>query len=83
MVSKEEWLAQKAEQKKRLYSQYGKRFEQDHKGKYLAISEDGQTILGDRMGEVLHEAVDAFGPDNFAMARVGYLTLVEWPNIRA
>ena len=82
MLDKQTWLAQKAEQKKRLYEQYGKAFENDHKGEYLAISEDGQTILGDRMGEVLHRAVNIFGSDSFAMARVGYPTLAQWTNVR-
>ena len=78
MVSREIWLAQKAKQKKRLYEQYGKPFEKDHNGEYLAISEDGRTILGDRLGEVLHTAVDTFGRDNFALARVGHETVEKW-----
>ena len=78
MVSREVWLSRKAEQKKRLYEQYGKAFEKDHNGEYLAISEDGRTILGDRLGEVLHAAVDRFGHDNFALARVGHETVEEW-----
>jgi hypothetical protein len=78
MADMQKWYAKKAEQKKHLYEKYGKPFEKHHKGEYLAISNDGQTIIGDMMGEVLHEAVEIFGHDNFAMARVGYPTLARW-----
>ena len=78
MVSREIWLAKKAKQKKRLYEQYGKPFEKDHHGEDLDISEDGRTILGDRLGEVLQTAVNTFGRDNLALARVGHETVEEW-----
>jgi len=78
MPDMQTWYAKKAEEQKRLYEQYGKSLEKEHTGEYVAITPDGQTIIGKWMGEVLHDAVDAFGPDNFAMARIGYPTLARW-----
>ena len=81
MVKMEQWLARKAEEKRRLYEQYGKALEKDHKGEYVAISPDGKTILGTRLGEVLRQAIDTFGSGNFALARVGHRTLARWLKI--
>ena len=78
MPELKEWLTQRAEEKKLLYEQYGKPLEQAHKGDYLAIGPDGQTILGKRSGEVLHKAVEAFGSGNFGLLRVGHQTLAQW-----
>ncbi len=73
-----EWLAHRAIEDKRLYSQHGKPLEQEHTGEYLAIGPDGQTILGKRAGEVLRKAVDTFGSGNFALARVGHRAFWKW-----
>ena len=76
-----EWFAREAEQKERLYARYGKPLELAHRGEYVAICHDGQTIVGKRMGEVLHEAEEGFGSGNFSMARIGYPTLARWLTI--
>ena len=81
MTVTREWIDQKAKQKNRLYEQYGKELEEKHIGEYVAISTDGETILGDRMGEVLHEAIETFGNGNFAIARIGHRTLARWLTI--
>ncbi len=78
MTTLQDWLSQKAQEKKRLYEQYGTPLEQDHGGEYVAISPDGRTILGTTMGEVLRQAVNTFGSGNFALARVGHSTLATW-----
>ena len=78
MVNMEAWFTEKAEQKRRLYQQHGKPLEKEHTGEYVAISTDGRTILGTRIGQVLRQAVDTFGRDNFALARVGHDTLAQW-----
>ena len=59
MPDMQTWYAKKAEEQKRLYEQYGKSLEKEHTGEYVAITPDGQTIIGKWMGEVLHDAVDA------------------------
>ena len=73
-----EWIAREAEQKERLYARHGKPLESAHKGEYVAISRDGRTIVGKRMGEVLHKAEEDFGGGEFSMARIGYPALARW-----
>ena len=78
MTNMRNWIDQKLEEQHRLYEQYGKPFEKDHTGEFVAISHDGETILGKRMGKLLKRAIDTFGRDNFAMARIGHETMTEW-----
>ena len=40
----------------RLYEKYGKPLEAEHQGQYLAISPEGQTLLGPTLLEVLKQA---------------------------
>lgn len=61
----------------KLYKKYGKRLEKDHKGEYLAISQKGQTILGQNLYEVAKEASDVFGPGNFVY-KIGERTVGKW-----
>ena len=75
------WLTQRANDKKRLYEQYGKALELEHTGDYVAIGTDGQTILGRRAGEVLQKAVDAFGERNFGLFRVDHRAFAQWLKI--
>lgn len=83
MIDMQEWLEKKGKEQKRLYQKYGKPLEQDHTGEYVAISMGGETILGTRLGELLRQAVEAFGRDNFAIARVGHDTIETWRQIAA
>ena len=69
---------QKLEEKRRLYEQYGKAFEEGHKGEYLAVNRDGQTVLGKRSSDVLRQALEAFGRGNFGIFRVGHEAYAEW-----
>jgi hypothetical protein len=78
VIDLQEWLTQRAEEKKLLYEQYGKPIEQDHNGEYLAIGPDGQTILGKRSGELLRKAVETFGSGNFGIFRVGHDAYADW-----
>ena len=78
MTDLKEWLEHMGEERSRLYAQYGKPLEEHHKGEYLAIGFDGQTILGKRAGEVLKKAVETLGSGNFVMARVGFRTFGRW-----
>ena len=48
----------------RLYERYGKPLEPEHHGQYLAVSPDGQTLLGDDLLTVGKEAAERYGPDN-------------------
>ena len=63
---------------RRLYNLYAKHLEPEHNGEFVAISSDGELIVGKRDGEVLKRAVDTFGHGNFTMARVGHDVMHEW-----
>ena len=78
MTNLKEWLSHRSEERQRLYQQYGKPFENEHSGEYVAISFDGQTILGQRSGDVLKCAVDTFGSGNFVLSRIGHRTFGRW-----
>ena len=56
-LTNEEALKQSDE----LYKQYGKPFEAEHWGEFIAISPDGRTLLGSDMAEVLDDALSQFG----------------------
>lgn len=49
----------------RLYELYGKPYEAEHRGEFLAIAPDGRTLLAETPGEALREAVRRFGSGNF------------------
>lgn len=59
---------------KRLYETYGKPLEAEHWGKFVAVSRDGRTLVGETAYEVLDRAADAFGPENFVF-KVGEIAL--------
>ena len=78
MVDAKEWIDRKVNEQRRLYEQYGKALEKEHAGEFVAISLEGEIILDRKMGSLLKRAVEEFGNDNFAMARVGHEAMVEW-----
>ena len=55
-----------------LYDRYGKPLEQDHRGEYIAIAQDGRIIVDEDDVKVIDQAVDKFGSGNFIFRRVGY-----------
>ena len=81
MTIDSEWTAQKDAERRRLYEKYGKPLEANHAGEFIAISMDGEILLGKRDGETLRRALDKFGRGNFAMARVGCDVMHEWSTI--
>ena len=88
MTHDKEWLECKLEEQERikdqlakeqrLYSLHAKHLEPEHNGEFVAISFDGELVVGKRDGEVLKRAVDTFGRGNFTMARVGHEVMHEW-----
>ena len=48
-----------------LYEQYGKPLEAEHRGEYVVISNNGKTILGKSLTEVVTHAIDKFGKGHF------------------
>ena len=55
-----------------LYERYGKPLEQEHHGKYIAISRDGQVIVDVDDAVVVDQAIERFGSGNFMFHRIGY-----------
>ena len=78
MKDQQRWIEQKLKEQRRLYEEYGKRLEAKHTGDFVAINLNGEIILGKWEGEVLRRALDTFGSDNFALARVGDDVFEEW-----
>jgi len=60
-----------------LYEQYGKPLEKTHKGDYIAIAEDGKTIIGESALEVMQEAKKRLGPGNFIF-KLGERSIGKW-----
>jgi len=48
-----------------LYEQYGKPLEAEHTGEYVVISNNGNTIVGKSLTEVVTTAIDKFGKGHF------------------
>lgn len=60
-----------------LYERYGKPLENKNKGKYLAVSKEGKTILGSTLREVARKATEIFGRENF-IYKVGDKAVGTW-----
>lgn len=65
------------QQAEALYEQYGKPLEEKHKGKYVAISQDGKTVIGTSIFAVMQEATEQFGAGNFIF-KIGELSVGKW-----
>ena len=78
MVNMQRQMAQRLEDKRRLYEQFGTPLEEGHKGEYVAISHEGQTILGAESGDVLKQGLATFGRGNFGVFRGGHRAFAQW-----
>ena len=72
MINMKAWIAKRATEDDRLYEQYGKLLEQEHRGRFVAISFNGKVILGEDELTVAQQAVQEFGAGTFALRRIGY-----------
>jgi hypothetical protein len=70
-ASYEEWKAYRIQQDDLLYEKYGKPLEKEHAGEFVAISDDGQIILGDSQLAVLKRANREIGPGRYALRKIG------------
>ena len=48
-----------------LYERHGKPLEKSHRGQYVAISAEGQTVLAPTVLEVAEKALEILGPGSF------------------
>lgn len=60
-----------------LYQKYGRPLEGAHKGEYLAVSPNGQTIIGRTLLEVAQRATSTFGPGNYIF-KIGEPAVGKW-----
>ena len=60
-----------------MYERFGRPLESEHGGEYLAVSREGETLLGPTLLEVLQQATAAFGPGNLIF-KVGEKTVGKW-----
>lgn len=60
-----------------FYNKYGKPLENNHWGDYLAVSENGETILGKNYLKVVLKARSTFGPGSF-LYKVGEKAIWKW-----
>ena len=66
----QELVARIAARDNDLYERYGKKYWDTHRGKWIAISLDGQVIIRDTAGEVTWAASEAFGEGNYAKRKL-------------
>lgn len=78
MAKLKEWLSKRAEADARLYEKYGKPLEASHGDQFVAISDGGETIVGNEDVDVLEQAIQRFGSGNFAFRRIGHRTMGRW-----
>jgi hypothetical protein len=67
----EEWKAYRIRLDDLLYDRYGRPLEETHTGEFVAISDEGQTILGDSAISVASQALEIFGPGRYAFRKIG------------
>jgi len=60
-----------------VYDQHGRPLEAAHRGKYLAVSPRGETVLGSSLAEVAQQAKQRFGPGSF-LFKVGERAVGRW-----
>lgn len=81
--STRDWMAKRDGADEELYEEYGEPLEGDHAGEFVAISDNGQTIIGEDMEQVAFQAIDDFGSGNFALRKIGSPALGKWLEIAA
>lgn len=66
------------ERSERLYSRFGGALESEHRGEFIAISDDGQVVFDPDRFVVLQTATERFGRDGFVFRKIGSPTLGKW-----
>ena len=60
-----------------LYERYGKPLEKTHRGKYVAISQAGKTLIADTVVALMQKAKTTLGPGNFIF-KIGERVVGKW-----
>lgn len=74
----QDWIAKRGREDDDLYQRYARVLEPEHRGEFVAISQDGQLITGSDELAVAKQAVQQFGPRNFALRRIGEEAEIRW-----
>ena len=61
-----------------LYERYGKQYRSANEGRWIAISLTGEVVLGDTLGQVIHEAHGRWGGGNAALRKLADFPGLEW-----
>lgn len=68
---------QLTQQSAALYERYGKPLEATHRGEYVAIAEDGRTLLAPTLVQALADGAVRLGPGNFVF-NIGERVVATW-----
>ena len=60
-----------------LYERYGKPLEKVHWGRYVAISQDGKTLIADNVLDLMQQAKTTLGPGSFIF-KIGERAVGKW-----
>ena len=60
-----------------LYERHGRPLEAEHRGEFLAVSSQGDTILGGSLRDVAEQASARFGPGSFVY-KIGERAVGKW-----
>ena len=60
-----------------LYERYGKPLEKTQRGRYVAISKEGKTLIADTVFALMQEAKTRLGPGNFIF-KIGERAIGKW-----
>lgn len=61
-----------------LYERFGKVHRPGNEGRWIAISLEGEVILGDTLGEVIHAAHERWGSGGAALRKLADFPGLEW-----
>jgi hypothetical protein len=75
------WMKKRAKQDDQLYERFGRPLESTHQGEFVAISDDGRTIVGSNELAVASQAIQQFGRGSFALRRIGAPAEAHWRRI--
>lgn len=76
-----EWIAERARKDEALYERYGKPLEPEHTGRFVAIGDTGEVILGDDEFALSKESLNRFGSGKYTVRRIGYDYNIRWRTV--
>lgn len=65
----------------KLYQKYGKPLEEDHWGEFIAISQNGKTVLSSDLKELFKKSLTKLGPGSFVF-KLGEKAVYKWRGLQ-